>query len=194
MRRHQVHGQRTLGHVVAGMLATATLLLVLLGAPASAQDGEPVDADLAVDIVGDELTVTLEPRTTVVGALELDITGLPDLDGECEVVEGIGACQKTDGVLRVVALNPTGWEDRVLFARASFVESAATSDVQADLRLIADLQGDEITGAVAVSGATGGGGSNATAAIIIVGAIVAVAAIAALELRRRRSAGTTDRA
>lgn len=95
--------------------------------------------------IGDALTVSLaDVSDIVVGALEVEIDGLPPLSGPCEPISGLGACSELEGTVMFVALNPTGWAEDTVLLDVELVRGIDPGLVEVRLGTIANVDGDRL--------------------------------------------------
>lgn len=160
-------------------VATAVLLAVVAGSsPTHAQDR--AQPGVRVEVVTDDRTlrVDLVDIVTPVGAVELELGGVPALASDCELGSGIGACSVVDGVLRVVALDPNGWatDTAVVTAELSSPHSGA---IDVEVVVLTDVDGVDLPFAVDApvpAGARSGRGSGFPWIVAAVGAGAGVGA------------------
>ena len=177
------------------MRATASALLfslALLATVGGARSASAQDAAVQVVVIVDsmDLTVELTNVRTPVGAVEIEVTGLPALAEPCELGSGLGACSEVAGVLRVVALNPSGWNDDLVLLNAR-LSDVALDGVTVVVPVLTDVDGVPLAAeATLTHTGVADNGSNWTAPMIVGGA-AGVGAAATFWLARRRRASAT---
>lgn len=122
--------------LVAPCFVAVTLLLVGV-VPATGQalqtdDGSNDSGSYSVtaSVNGDTVTIELAELSTPVGALELELRNVPALvSDECVLASGMGACAQTDNGVRIVALNPTGWQEPAVLLELRFTDAPTTAEL-----------------------------------------------------------------
>lgn len=79
---------------------------------------------------GDNVIIGLSDLSTPVGALELELRNVPTLaNEECTLLSGMGACNQSDDGVRIVALNPTGWQESTVLLELAFTGSPVDAEL-----------------------------------------------------------------
>lgn len=156
------------------------LMFAAFGSPASGAtvSFQSPAATIEARVSGDSIEFWIVAIAEPIGALEFTIDGLPELDGECEVTSGFGACGDGRGDLLVVAVNPTGFTADTQLAKAKVDATIDDALVAINVVQATDIAGQAVsTGTnLAVSEASQ---SSVPTALFIGVALLAIAVLIA---------------
>lgn len=186
---------RLIGRVAVAVL-TALLLtgLTALSAQARQSDNTADPAyTITAAVAGDVITVSLDEVRVPVGALELELRNVPALvSDECTLLSGMGACAQTDEGVRIVALNPTGWQEPAVLLELEFTSSP--TDAELVIGRGTDVTGTDLAGSASTMVDLSSSGSSDSSipgwAIAIV--VAAVAGLVLGIVAKRRSERPTS--
>lgn len=182
--------------VVACMAMLAAGLIATPVASAQEPAQEP-EYTLEIQVDGTDVRVIITDVVTPVGALEVDIVGLPPLATECALTSGFGACSEADGVVRLVAVNAIGWGETAELMTATMATSADPSQMRLEIARGTDVNGVDMPGAVLVTegfpdAEAGSGWLNIGAAAVVVLAVLGLGVTAVRRGSSRRVADSAD--
>lgn len=176
------------------LLGSLAIAALVVGAPTADARQAGADGGFSMEaaVRGEVVTISLVEVSTPVGALELELLDVPALvSDECVLVSGMGACAQTDTGVRIVALNPTGWQEPGVLVELAFVSSPES----AELVIVrgTDVNGVDLVSTVVTTvdaSTTVSGDSGMPAWVLPVAAIVAVGVlvVVARQMRRTRPA------
>jgi hypothetical protein len=164
---------------VAGSALAAVVLVVAVASPSSAAQADSPSVQVEVTVEDLELRIGLVGVTEAIGAIEVELRGVPSLGSPCELRSGFGACSETEGVLRVVALNPTGWSEDTTLLVAT-LSTTLRDEVSVEVPVLTDVDGVDLpvtaTGPEPPPAVDGGGWLVPTGiAVVAVGLVGGVA-------------------
>jgi len=178
----------------------AVALLVTGLAPATAQalqtDDEPDQSGgytITASVDGDTVTIELVEVSTPVGALELELRNVPALvNDECVLTSGMGACAQTDDGVRIVALNPTGWQEPAVLLELEFADAPTAAELV--IGRGTDVTGVDLVGTASTSVDAGTSSSSSSGAPVWLVPVVIAALVGLLVgvVAKRRSARPTS--
>ena len=119
------------------------------------------DYSLIADVDGDVVTVSIDNISATVGTLQIELRGVPPLDGgECVLASGSGACAQVDGDVRISAFNLSGWEAPAVIAELAF--TSAPTEFEFVLERGTDLAGLDLIGDTSTQGLAAAGSASGT--------------------------------
>lgn len=184
------------------MMASCGLAITLLlagFAPTTAQALQTDDgADqsggytITASVNGDTVTIELAEVSTPVGALELELRNVPALvNDECVLASGMGACAQTDDGVRIVALNPTGWQEPAVLLELEFADAPTAAELV--IGRGTDVTGVDLVGTASTSVDAGSSSSSSGVPVWIVPVVIAaLVGLLVGVVAKRRSARPTS--
>ena len=122
-------------------------LVGVVGALVSPLAGAGAQADsVTVVVTVDETVVdiSLAQVTEPIGALEIEVDGLPPLRAPCVLQSGLETCSEIEGgAVRIVALNTSGWTTDTTLVTAEFTAPPA-GPVGVVVPVLTDLNGSDL--------------------------------------------------
>lgn len=180
--------------IVHGALALVVVLTIgLVAAPSAQAQDDAFALELQVD--GTDVRVIISDIDVPVGALDLVLVGLGPLASECVLATGFGLCSEEGGVVRLVAINATGWDATTDLMTVTTTLPPAGA-VGLEISRGTDLAGVDLVGAVRSSSdlSTGDGGLGWPIGLAIAAVAVIGIGFAATAARRRGSPSAADSA
>lgn len=156
--------------------ALVCLVVMLVGLAPSTAYGRQSDADgretdgqasysVTATVDGDTVIIALADLSTPVGALELELLNVPTMaNDECILASGLGACAQTDDGVRIVALNPTGWQESTVLLELEFTGPA--TDAELVIGRGTDVSGIDLVGMASTTVAPSSSGGSGTSWLI----------------------------